>query len=114
MKILNTVIEEIKDLFRKRETEKYPEEKARINKEYRGEHIHNKDKCIYCGKCAKACPSFAIRVDKEDENWEVNLGKCLFCGRCEEVCPTDAISFSNNFEMSKKDKEELKSHGYSE
>ncbi len=91
------------------------EESKGINLErqedFRGEHIHDKERCIYCGKCAEKCPSASIIVEKEKEEWKVDLGRCLFCGRCKEVCPVDAISFSNNFEMAEKDREELWSKG---
>ncbi len=83
----------------------------KLSENYRGEHNHYQEKCIYCGECARSCPSNAIKVDREKKEWAVDLGKCLFCGRCEEVCPTDAISFSNNFDMYKKEREALWSKG---
>lgn len=114
MKILTALKDELKDFFSRRVTEGYPYEEADIQEEYRGEHLHDKEKCIYCGKCAEVCPATAIRVDKEEESWEVDLGRCMFCGRCEDVCPVDAISFSNNFKMADKDKKNLIKEGKSD
>jgi len=80
---------------------------SKIQQEYRGEHEHDKEKCTYCGLCAAKCPAFAIKVDAENEKWRVDLSKCIFCGRCEMVCPVNAISFSKNFKMASKNKEDL-------
>ena len=64
------------------------------------------DKCIRCGKCAKACPYNAIvhlerpcakacGVDaiEQDENGraKINQDKCVACGQCLVSCPFGAI-----------------------
>ena len=50
--------------------------------------------CVGCGKCAKACPIFAVSL-KEDENGKkkavVDKEICLGCGVCAGNCPTKAI-----------------------
>lgn len=45
----------------------------------------DKDKCIKCGKCAKACQMIVDPVENS------NSPECIRCGRCRKVCPTDAI-----------------------
>lgn len=45
----------------------------------------DKDKCIKCGKCAKACQMIVDPVGNS------NSPECIRCGRCKKVCPTDAI-----------------------
>lgn len=45
----------------------------------------DKDKCIKCGKCAKACQMIVDPVENS------NSPECIRCGRCKKVCPTDAI-----------------------
>ncbi len=111
MKVIKAIMFEVRDFFKKRVTVEYPFGDPKIQKEYRGKHVHDKNKCIYCGLCAVNCPAFAIKVDKEKRTWVVDLGKCIFCGRCEEVCPTKAISFSTVFDMSDKNKKKLVSEG---
>ena len=45
----------------------------------------DKNKCIKCGKCAKACQMIVDPVENS------NSPECIRCGRCKKVCPTDAI-----------------------
>lgn len=46
-----------------------------------------KEKCISCGKCQKACP-----VDLKPEEISVSP-ECIKCGKCASVCPADCIHF---------------------
>ncbi len=45
--------------------------------------------CIGCMKCAKACESGAITIDKFCA--KVDYDKCTGCGKCHEVCPVGSI-----------------------
>ncbi|HXY55434.1 MAG TPA: 4Fe-4S dicluster domain-containing protein [Nitrospirota bacterium] len=55
-------------------------------------------KCKGCGKCEKACPVEAIRIDKKMDGarlikWAVrNEQACLGCGVCTTVCKTGAAT----------------------
>lgn len=69
-------------------------------------HI-NKDKCINCGMCAKACQYNAIQnflrpceqackvkaisMDPTDHSASINDEKCVQCGACVSQCPFGAI-----------------------
>ncbi|MFZ4394211.1 MAG: DUF362 domain-containing protein [Kiritimatiellia bacterium] len=48
------------------------------------------DKCICCGKCAAACPTQALRVEKGKRPL-LNTRRCIACCCCHEVCPAHAI-----------------------
>lgn len=60
----------------------------------------DKNKCIGCGACAKACLSGAIKIDASA--CAVVNDNCIFCGSCVKICPVDAISM----EEVQKDREE--------
>lgn len=47
-----------------------------------------KEKCISCMNCKKACP-----VDLRPEEISVSP-ECIKCGKCEAVCPADCLHFS--------------------
>ena len=43
------------------------------------------EKCVHCGKCAKACQMEVNPVENP------NSAECIRCGRCKKICPTQAI-----------------------
>ena len=51
------------------------------------------DKCVWCGKCAEACPFDAIEKRKlaDKEVAYVTEALCKGCGACVPVCEQDAI-----------------------
>ncbi len=93
-------------------TVQYPDEKLDIHPRFRGLHEHlrdedNKEKCVACGLCAKACPSDCIKIESiEDEDgvrkagiYEIEMLRCIFCGFCEEACPVGAIHLTTKYEL---------------
>lgn len=46
----------------------------------------DKNKCVSCGKCARAC-KMDVDVTKTPNHFE-----CIRCGMCVTACPTDAVS----------------------
>jgi len=103
--------ETLKSIFRRPFTQKYPKVKPLIPEGLRGRVEHDRDKCIYCGLCAKYCPSGAIEVDVKKKEWRYDMGRCLFCSQCEEVCRytvrKEAISMTMDYEHAERKKERL-------
>lgn len=52
----------------------------------------NKDNCIYCGACKKACPVQAITLDKKNGIASVSSYSCVQCNVCSNACKKDAIT----------------------
>ena len=93
-----------RQLFARKTTIQYPEEKTPISPRFRGIHAQRRypngeERCIACKLCEAACPALAITIEAEPRLdgsrrttlYEIDLFKCVYCGFCEEACPVDAI-----------------------
>ena len=105
-------------MFKKPNTEYYPEEKKQVMPRYHGRHQLNRhpdglEKCVGCELCAWACPADAIYVEGADNTeeerfspgerygrvYQINYLRCIFCGLCIEACPTRALTMTNEYEL---------------
>lgn len=105
-------------MFRKVNTELYPEEKRPTAPRFHGRHVLNRhpdglEKCVGCELCAWACPADAIYVEGADNTaeeryspgerygrvYQINYLRCILCGLCIEACPTRALTMSNEYEL---------------
>ena len=93
-----------RNLFRRKVTILYPEEKTPVSPRFRGLHAlrrypNGEERCIACKLCEAVCPALAIHIESEQREdgtrrttrYDIDLTKCIFCGFCEEACPVDAI-----------------------
>lgn len=113
-------------MFRKVNTELYPEQKRPTAPRYHGRHILNRhpdglEKCVGCELCAWACPADAIYVEGADNTedarfspgerygavYQINYLRCIFCGLCIEACPTRALTMSNEYELADDSRNDL-------
>ncbi|QJC35835.1 NADH-quinone oxidoreductase subunit NuoI [Enterobacteriaceae endosymbiont of Donacia sparganii] len=108
------------NLFSKRETIMYPEEKIYLPPRYRGRIIltvdsDNNERCVACNLCAVSCPVGCITLKKKikkngrsyPEFFRINMSRCIFCGFCEEACPTGAIQLIPDFELCEFNRKDL-------
>ena len=100
-----------RNMFRKKITVQYPEEKTPQSHRFRGLHAlrrypNGEERCIACKLCEAVCPAAAITIESEQREdgsrrttrYDIDLTKCIFCGFCEESCPVDSIVETRIFE----------------
>ena len=81
----------LKNLFAKSATRMYPLEEREPFPRARGELIIEMEGCIFCGACARKCPSQCITVDKAAATWALDPMACICCGICVAACPKDCL-----------------------
>ena len=94
----------LKNLFVRKVTVQYPEEKTPASPRFRGLHAlrrypNGEERCIACKLCEAVCPALAITIESDvgedgtrrTTRYDIDLFKCIYCGFCEEACPVDAI-----------------------
>ena len=97
-----------RNLFARKITIQYPEEKTPMSPRFRGLHAlrrypNGEERCIACKLCEAVCPAKAITIESEQRDdgsrrttrYDIDLTKCIFCGFCEESCPIDSIVETN-------------------
>ena len=105
------------NLFVKKVTVQYPEEKTPQSPRFRGLHAlrrypNGEERCIACKMCEAVCPALAITIESEAREdgtrrttrYDIDLFKCIYCGFCEEACPVDAIVETRIFEYHMEEK----------
>lgn len=108
-----------KQMFQPKFTMMYPEERWNPPSIFRGRPVLVKDgekeRCVACGLCARACPPLAISMQASDTDdpkerfpdfFEINMLRCIYCGFCEEVCPEEAIVMSKDYDITFQSREE--------
>ncbi len=101
----------LRNLFVKKVTIQYPEEKTPQSPRFRGLHAlrrypNGEERCIACKLCEAVCPALAITIESEEREdgtrrttrYDIDLFKCIYCGFCEEACPVDSIVETDIFE----------------
>jgi NAD-dependent dihydropyrimidine dehydrogenase PreA subunit len=57
------------------------------------------DSCTACGACGKACPTEALRFEKNEEQMTFSISfsahNCIACDLCDHVCLPDAIAMNH-------------------
>jgi len=91
MKMLPTVLA---NLLGKPATRNYPFYVRESFEHARGELINDIGRCIFCGTCARKCPSQCLTVtrDKTEGLWTLEFFACVGCGVCVDACPVSCLS----------------------
>jgi NADH-quinone oxidoreductase subunit I len=119
----------LKHIPKRKFTRQYPEDQPPLYGKYRGAPVLVKDpdgrvKCVACQLCEFVCPPKAIRitpgfrpeqrfdanVEKEPQDFVIDMLRCIYCGYCEEVCPEEAIFLQKDFAITGYKRDELQFH----
>jgi formate hydrogenlyase subunit 6/NADH:ubiquinone oxidoreductase subunit I len=82
--------------LRKPVTTNYPFEPRKIIPGSRGRLDIQISACIFCGICAKRCPTDALVVDKPNKKWHIDRLRCISCGACTEACPKKCLQLTGD------------------
>lgn len=82
----------LKWALKKPVTSRYPFEPRQPIADSRGTLDFDTLTCVYCGVCAKKCPTGAIEVARSGRRWAIDRLLCISCGACVEICPKKSLA----------------------
>jgi Ni,Fe-hydrogenase III small subunit/NAD-dependent dihydropyrimidine dehydrogenase PreA subunit len=84
----------------------YPAAVPPLPDRFRGLPVLDPSKCPDgCRACADACPTDAVSAD--GGRLRLDLGKCLFCTDCVEACPQGAITYTREYRLAARTRDDL-------
>lgn len=93
-------------LRQKHRTIGYPTTEPVLPDRFRGRPAIDPSKCPDgCRGCVGICPTQAIKND--DGKISMDLGKCLFCAECAQACPNRAVTFTNEYRLATRQRDDL-------
>jgi Ni,Fe-hydrogenase III small subunit/ferredoxin len=89
------------------QTIKYPDGSApKLSDRFRGRPALNAVTCpADCNACVQACPTGAVTITGSQP--QIDMGKCLFCADCVNACPQGDISYSNDYRLAARHRQDM-------
>ena len=94
------------NLLKRPATVSFPAGPKNVCPNARGHVAINIDQCIFCGICARKCPTGAITVDRAAKRWTIRPHECVVCGSCVEACPKKCLDMAEQATLAGKKKAE--------
>jgi Ni,Fe-hydrogenase III small subunit/ferredoxin len=93
-------------LRQKSRTGAYPKQEPVLPDRFRGLPKIDRDKCAACSDkvCLSRCPTEALTGEK---TLSIDLGRCIFCTECAAACARKAVSFTRNFRIGARNRQDL-------
>jgi len=88
-----------RSLFKKPATLMYPFKKREVYPATRGRIFNIIEQCIFCGLCARRCPTDAITVTKESKEFYLRSLQCIVCSSCIDACPKKCLIIENQYSV---------------
>ncbi len=77
-------------------TSRYPFEPRKAIPGSRGRLSIEVASCVFCGVCAKKCPTAALVVNRAHKKWGIDRLRCISCGYCVEICPKKSLELTTD------------------
>lgn len=88
-------------------TAKYPRQNPLLPERFRGLPVIDRDRCQSgCDECLSHCPYGAL--EKAAGLVKLDMGLCLFCGECVTACPAGALTFSRDWRLAARSRDDLR------
>lgn len=88
----------------------YPAVEPTLPERFRGAPKIESGLCDeHCTACIEQCPVDAIT--RRDSGLALDMGRCLFCGQCETACEKNAVTFTREYRLAAKCREDLTVQG---
>lgn len=87
-------------------TSHYPLEAPNLPDRFRGAPALDSTRCSKgCHQCIEVCPTDALRV--EGTRIVLDMGRCLFCTECMTACEAGAVTFTKEYRLAARHREDL-------
>jgi Ni,Fe-hydrogenase III small subunit/ferredoxin len=101
--MLKIIVERLRQGHR---TGKYPRQDPVLPGRFRGRPNLKAELCpAECQECVARCPYGTL--SKENGRLQLDMGLCLFCAECVNACPHGALSFSGDWRLAARRREQL-------
>ncbi len=84
----------LRNLVSRPVTRRYPTETRPHFAGTRGTLEFDIDTCVFCGLCARRCPTVALTCSREDRYFAIEQLRCIACGVCVDLCNKDSLRMS--------------------